>query len=240
MPSPCGTRVRVGFGPRCLCKRGSHSLVFASGAACAWRVLPQQATGCILLDANDATLGGADRVVIAAGHESRVLAPGFPLQPVRGQVAWGRMKADQALPSIALNGDGYLVAHVPDASGAIWVAGATFDRDSSDTSPRAADTRQNRERLAELHPAAAAALAPEFDRGDVNAWAGVRCASGDRRPLVGPADKAAASPVWLSTALGSRGLSFAALCAELLAGRWHGEPLPLPTSLARSLDTRRT
>ena len=39
--------------------------------------------------------------------------------------------------------------------------------------------------------------------------------------------------------MGSRGLSFAVLCAELLAARWHGEPLPLPVALAQALDTAR-
>jgi tRNA 5-methylaminomethyl-2-thiouridine biosynthesis bifunctional protein len=39
--------------------------------------------------------------------------------------------------------------------------------------------------------------------------------------------------------MGSRGLTFSALCAELLAAHWHGEPLPLPATLARALDTRR-
>jgi tRNA 5-methylaminomethyl-2-thiouridine biosynthesis bifunctional protein len=34
-------------------------------------------------------------------------------------------------------------------------------------------------------------------------------------------------------------MSFAALCAELLAARWHGEPLPLPAKLASALDTQR-
>jgi tRNA 5-methylaminomethyl-2-thiouridine biosynthesis bifunctional protein len=39
--------------------------------------------------------------------------------------------------------------------------------------------------------------------------------------------------------LGSRGLSFAALCAELLAAQWHAEPLPLPATLAKALGTQR-
>ena len=38
----------------------------------------------------------------------------------------------------------------------------------------------------------------------------------------------------------SRGLTFAALCAQLLAARLHEEPLPVPLSLAMGLDVRRT
>jgi tRNA 5-methylaminomethyl-2-thiouridine biosynthesis bifunctional protein len=208
---------------------------------CGRRVARLAASGThwTLFDAQDAPLADADRVVIAAGHESRAFAPTVPLQPVRGQLAWGRMQADLDLPAAPLNGDGQLIAHVPDEGGALWLTGATFDRDSSDTATRAADTQANRERLALLHPAAAAALAPAFAHGAVRSWAGVRCASGDRRPLVGPLDTGGPTGIWLSTAMGSRGLSFAVLCAELLAARWHGEPLPLPASLAKALDTRR-
>ena len=190
-----------------------------------------------LFDAADRLLAEADRVVIATGHASGRFATGLPLQPVRGQVAWGRMTEGLALPATPLNGDGHLIAHVPDADGTLfWLAGATFDRDSTERAPNAADAAENRERLARLHPAAAAALAPAFEHGEVNAWVGVRCASGDRRPLVGPLD---AAGLWACTALGSRGLSFAALCAELLAAQWHGEPLPLPATLAQALGTQR-
>ncbi|MBT2334557.1 FAD-dependent 5-carboxymethylaminomethyl-2-thiouridine(34) oxidoreductase MnmC [Variovorax paradoxus] len=193
-----------------------------------------------LFDAADHLLAEAERVVIAAGFESGRFAPALPLQPVRGQVMWGAMAADAALPAAPLNGDGHLIAHVPADDGAhLWLAGATFDRDSTDLEPNDADAAANHERLKRLHPAAAAALAASFDRREVNAWVGVRCASGDRRPLVGPLD-ADATGLWACTALGSRGLSFAALCAELLAAQWHGEPLPLPANLAKALAIQRT
>jgi len=72
-------------------------------------------------------------------------------------------------------------------------------------------------------------------RGQVRNWAGARCASSDRRPLVGEV----APGLWLSTAMGSRGLTFAALCGELVAARLHGEPLPVETKLALALDLSR-
>ncbi|MBU2410393.1 MAG: FAD-dependent oxidoreductase, partial [Gammaproteobacteria bacterium] len=200
--------------------------------------LVQRDAGVELHDADGAPIGVFDRVVIAAGHDSRRFAPHCPLQPVRGQIAWGPMRDARALPSTPINGDGYFIA-LPDAEEPIWVAGATFDRDACDTTLRAADTEDNARRLARLHPAAAEALSAEFSAGDARAWAGVRCASGDRRPLIGPIDANGSPSIWLCTALGSRGLSFAALCGELLAARWHAEPLPLPTALARALDTRR-
>ncbi|MGJ7488031.1 FAD-dependent 5-carboxymethylaminomethyl-2-thiouridine(34) oxidoreductase MnmC [Variovorax sp. LT2P21] len=196
-------------------------------------------TGWRLFDGEDQLLAEADGVVIAAGFDSAAHAPRFALQPVRGQVAWGRMVWAPDLPTTPLNGDGHLIAHVPDADGAFWLAGATFDRDRRETTTCEADKEANRARLARLHPGAAAMLDDAFSQGQVQAWAGVRCASHDRRPLVGPCDAEAPQGPWLCSALGSRGLSFAVLCAELLAARWHAEPLPVPAALAAALDTQR-
>lgn len=199
--------------------------------------LTRSDAGWQLLGAAGQLLAEADRVVVAAGYESGRFAPGLPLQPVRGQVAWGRMADDLELPATPLNGDGHLITHVPEGENALlWLTGATFDRDSTGLAPQAADAEANRERLERLHPGAAAALAPAFEHGEAQAWVGVRCASGDRRPLVGPLADAG---LWACTALGSRGLTFAALCAELLAAQWHGEPLPLPAALAKALGTQR-
>jgi tRNA 5-methylaminomethyl-2-thiouridine biosynthesis bifunctional protein len=167
------------------------------------------------------------------------LAPACALQPVRGQVEWGRMVQGLCLPEAPVNGDGHLIADVPGPDGPAWFVGATFDRDSTDATPRSADTAFNRERLARLLPAAAARLDDQFATGATGTWSGVRCASADRRPLVGPLAPGSADGAWLCTALGSRGLSFAALCAELLAAQWHGEPLPLPAKLAAALGTQR-
>ncbi len=197
--------------------------------------------GWALHDTQGVLRAEADRVVIAAGFESGVLAPPLPLQPVRGQVTRGRMSDGLALPGVPVSGDGQLITGVPASGGAFWLAGATFERDSIEFAPQATATEANRQQLMRLHPQAAAALQPAFADNLVQSWVGVRCASGDRRPLVGPiaAEAADEAGPWLCSAMGSRGLTFAVLCAELLASRWHGEPLPLPASLAKALDTAR-
>lgn len=191
----------------------------------------------IALDDAGQPLAQGDRLVIAAGHGSHVFAAALPLQPVRGQVMYGH--GAHGLPPSPVNGDGHLIANVPDGIESLWLAGSTYDRDSSSTALREEDTHANLERVARLHPAAFHALQQRQAFGQMQSWAGVRCASGDRRPLVGPADPAQPLGPWVCTALGSRGLSFAALCAELLAAHWHGEPLPLTAAMARALDTRR-
>jgi tRNA 5-methylaminomethyl-2-thiouridine biosynthesis bifunctional protein len=67
----------------------------------------------------------------------------------------------------------------------------------------------------------------------------VRATSPDRLPIVGPWPPADAAAVWLCTALGARGITFASLCAELLVARMHGEPLPISPRLAESVFSER-
>ena len=199
--------------------------------------IDQQAGVWRALDAQDQLLAEGERIVIAAGFATHAFAPALPLQPVRGQVMYGH--GATGLPPLPINGDGHLIAQVPDGPAPLWLAGSTYDRDSHSTALRDEDMHANLERVARLHPGAAQTLQGRRAHGQMQAWAGVRCASGDRRPLVGPADPQQPLGPWVCTALGSRGLTFAALCAELLAAHWHGEPLPLPAAMARALDTRR-
>lgn len=198
-----------------------------------------------LIDAAGRVRAQAERVVLAGGASGRTLAPGLPLQPVRGQLAWGAHPEKGldagVLPAMPINGDGHLVPRLRDDAGRpCWLTGSTFEPGDDSSALRPEDRGHNLARLQRLHPPLAAALAPAFAQaqGQVQDWAGVRCASADRRPLVGPLDPARPG-LWVCTALGSRGLSFATLCAELLAARWHGEPLPVPAAWARGVDTAR-
>ncbi|MEH3085999.1 MAG: FAD-dependent 5-carboxymethylaminomethyl-2-thiouridine(34) oxidoreductase MnmC [Xylophilus ampelinus] len=197
----------------------------------------------LLLDASGATRARAPLVVAAAGYGSRALLDGrLALNPVRGQVSIGDW--DGPAPARPVNGHGSFIAGVPlDGPGrGAWVAGATFERGLTDPRPRpdeiAAAHAANLERLARLLPAQADALAPQFAAGP-RTWSGVRCTASDRRPVVGPVDPAARPGLWTCTAMGSRGLTLGLLCAELLAARLHGEPLPLEPALARALSIER-
>ncbi|QJW84388.1 FAD-dependent oxidoreductase [Ramlibacter terrae] len=125
---------------------------------------------------------------------------------------------------------------MPLPEGRAWLTGSTYGRADADARPRIEDHAANPERLRELLPQAAASLAPHFDDGSVRAWSGVRWASSDRRPLVGEVGDG----LWVSTAMGSRGLTFAALCGEWIAARLHGEPRPLEARLAQAIDLVRS
>jgi tRNA 5-methylaminomethyl-2-thiouridine biosynthesis bifunctional protein len=209
----------------------------------ATKVTRLQTTGeqWLVMGADDALLAEADLVVIAAAHASATLLPGeqpLALHQLRGQLSWGLLEHGDAalLPPFPVNGDGSLLPCVPDAPGSRWMTGSTFERDSDDTGALPGDDQVNLARLQQLLPEAGRQLAPRFADGRVQSWVGLRCASPDHLPLVGP--RQAQGP-WLCTAMGSRGLTFAALCAELLAARLHGEPLPVERRLAQALDAAR-
>lgn len=122
---------------------------------------------------------------------------------------------------------------------------ASSDVASDQPSPAALSQAHalNLARLAQLLPAAAASVAPAFASGAVHAWRGTRWTLADRLPLAGAwplAGTNTASPgLWLSTAMGSRGLSHAALCGELIAAQLGAEPLPLDIGLHRCIDPQR-
>jgi tRNA 5-methylaminomethyl-2-thiouridine biosynthesis bifunctional protein len=155
-------------------------------------------------------------------------------------------------PPAPVNGHGHFIPCAPLAGAWAWLCGSTYERGLGDPAftaeALAAGHAANLDKLRVLLPEVAQQLAPVFTAGAVRSWGQIRCTSRDRRPLVGFIDGADAptpqSPpvpgsLALLTALGSRGLSFAALCAELLAAQLHAEPLPLPRQLARALDLRR-
>jgi len=187
-------------------------------------------------DESGRVVAEAQLVVIAAALGSAALAEDrLRLQPVRGQVSWGLRSTEDTLPPFPVNGSGHLLTGVPLAEGLAWLTGSSYGHGERDTQPRQEDHAANLARIRALLPSAAEALAPAFADGTVQAWTGVRCASTDRRPLVG----LLAPGLWTLTALGSRGLTFAALCAALLASRVAGQGLPLPADLAAALDLAR-
>ncbi len=188
--------------------------------------------GWRLADEHDKVLARAQIVVVAAALGTADLIDArLPLQPVRGQVSWREHERGQSLPPFPVNGLGHFIPNVPWGNKLAWFCGSTYERDETELAPRAADDDANLTRLQDLLPAVAAQLQAGFASGSVQAWTGVRCASANRRPLLGELQPG----LWVSTAMGSRGLTFAALCAEVLAARLHDEPLPLEQKLMHAL-----
>jgi tRNA 5-methylaminomethyl-2-thiouridine biosynthesis bifunctional protein len=190
-----------------------------------------------VLDKGGAVIAEAPVVVLAGAGQSAALLDGrIALTPVRGQVSWGyRDAGEPRWPLCPMNGNGHLLPAVPQGGRMTWLAGSSFGRGDTGLDNREAETHENLEKLATLAPAVAQRLRSDFESHPIHAWTGTRWASRDRRPLVGWVEPG----LGVSTAMGSRGLTFAVLCAELLAARLHAEPLPLPDRQASALEALR-
>lgn len=193
--------------------------------------------GWALLDLHGNAIAEAPLVVVAAALQSAQLLQGrIALHPVRGQVTWAAHGDDAGhLPPFPVNGHGHFLPRVPLVDRNAWITGSTYGRGDADASVRSEDVAANLQRVHEALPRSAEVMRNAAARGELRSWSGVRCASSDRRPLLGEVE----SGLWVSTAMGSRGLTFAALCGELLAARVHGDPLPLEARLAQALDVAR-
>ena len=209
-----------------------------------------------LLDADGKELCRASQLVLAAASGAVPLSrrlrcadgqplPGLamlrPLQEVGGQISWGFQRNSDAgqFPTEPVNGRGHFLAHVPTDGARAWFLGATYEFAPAPRPDETTGHRENLERLGQLLPATAAALAERFQSGDLRSWHGTRCTTTDRLPAVGPMQTGAAPCVWMSAGMGSRGLTYAVLGAELLAAQLGGEPLPVAASLARLLVAAR-
>lgn len=164
------------------------------------------------------------------------------LQAVHGTLSLGTYaEVIEGLPLTPINGNGCFIPHLPGPQGDQWAAGSTFETDALLAADTQAQHAANMARLQHLVPLGEIDLADTLDRGPVRQWSATRCVTHDRLPLVGPieAGEGSGPGLWLCVGMGARGLSFSALCAELLAARLGAEPLPIEFSLSRSLDCNR-
>lgn len=162
------------------------------------------------------------------------------LQAVHGTLSYGSYaQAIPGLPDTPVNGNGCFIPLVPGKDGDLWFAGSTFETDVVRAADGVMQRAANMARLRELLPAYGMELTNTLEQGPIAQWSGTRCVTHDRLPLVGPVAIGSGAGLWLCVGMGSRGLSFSALCAELLVARLSGEPLPMEFSLSRSLDANR-
>ncbi len=176
-----------------------------------------------MLDAQGQIIAKAQAVVMAAGAQMGTLLAecGHPLitDNVSGSIASGLWLDDwNALTSHRItNGNGSFLSDIAnDEGGKFWASGATYEREIFDSAQalQAASLKANQARLAQLlSPELLTQINAQFAAGQVQSWQGIRCTTSDRLPIVGELERG----LFVCTAMGSRGLSFAALCAELLA-----------------------
>ncbi len=199
-----------------------------------------------------------EQVVVATAQASNrfeALAH-LPLQSIRGQVSQVAVPDATLAPKCVVCAGGY----TPPPWHGVQSFGATFAPHDTALEMRPEDHTANLAELERALPDYAAALGRSFEAFE--ARVGLRCASPDKSPLVGPAPVAEAwcsdyaalahdarriadvpgrhwPGLWISVAHGSRGLVSAPLCAELLASRICDEPMPLTLELADHLHPGR-
>lgn len=219
---------------------------------CTVQALQRHGMAWRLLDAQGQAVAEADAVVLANAHDAlRLLAPlGLPPWPTgrrRGQttVLPAGLPGAPALP-LPLAAGGYALRL---ADGRL-LCGATSQPTDDDPALRATDHADNLAKLARLTGWAAPLAA---DDPQLDGRVGWRFVTDDRLPLVGPVPVAAPQGprleqprqvprvpgLWLLAALGSRGITQAALAGELLAAWMTEAPWPVPASLADALDPAR-
>jgi tRNA 5-methylaminomethyl-2-thiouridine biosynthesis bifunctional protein len=193
------------------------------------------------LAADGRVLAEAPVVVLAnAGDAARLLDVRWPLQSVRGQVSL--VRSDIA-PRLPIAGAGYAI----DLGEGRLLCGATQQPGDDDAEVRDRDHAANLEQLAGL-------LGRRIERDAlVSGRVGWRCSADDRLPVLGPVPMpspagsrleqprfvARRPGLFVLTALGSRGLTWAPLAGRTLAAWIAGAPLPVEASLLDRVDAAR-
>lgn len=207
--------------------------------------LTKDGAGWTARDANGGVIASAPVAVLASGLALPQLLPGafLNLQCVRGQLT-GVPAASAQAPRVIVSGEGYCL---PVVRGVMWT-GATYAPRDDDFTARDADHAQNLRRLAQLLPGNAS----EVPLSSLASHVGMRAVSSDRLPLVGPVpqwealargmalEEAPRQPgLYVTGGMGSRGLTWAALCGEVIAAHIEEEVPPLEADLLDAIDPAR-
>ncbi len=211
-------------------------------------------TGWRVLDAGGAVLAEAAYIVVAAAHASAgILEASDMLADVPLLASMHRLAGEISLlpahllpkgPECVIGGEGYVL---PAVEGHIAV-GSTYAHGASQSSVSLAGQQTNIQKMLglldevahpRLHPALVAETSDSY-AGPANApypgWAGWRAVVPGRLPVIG---ELVSNPgIWVATAYASRGLTWSALAADMIAGGLAGEPDVLDRDLAALIAPR--
>ena len=222
--------------------------------------LERSASGWRLLDAQGELIDAAEVVVLAnAGDATRLLGeagpPMMPMTRSRGQISTLPAAALPFAAKLPITGAGYLL---PEFEGRV-IFGATSHANDADASVRESDHRLN---LAQLQRLTGWQL--DIDHRQLGGRTAWRWVTADRLPVIGavpdlnaladPRSRGAPCPaprldqprfvprlpgLFMFTGLGSRGITWCALGAQVLAASVVGAPAPLEARLLDAIDPAR-
>lgn len=210
-------------------------------------------------------LAEADVAVVAAASATPALlaphsdAPAWPWRRTRGQLSRLRPAEAEMLPCprLPLASGGYLIT-LPAALGGGLLCGATSQPGDDEASPRIEDHRANLAQITALTGTTPALPESWFDAGSslIEGRVAWRLGCDDRLPVLGgvplpetalagarqleqPRHVPRVPGLYVFSALGSRGITWAPLLGEVLAAGITGAPLPLAGSLLDAVDAAR-
>jgi tRNA 5-methylaminomethyl-2-thiouridine biosynthesis bifunctional protein len=266
LPLPDAQSLYAGAGwvsPPALVREWLASPAVTLRCLCAVAQLKAVDGGWQALGTQDQVIAQADVVVLASAHDTPRLLQDhtdvhlWPLQRRRGQVTRVPARVAEAAslprPRLPLASGGYLIT-LPEALGGGVLCGATSQAEDDDASVRAEDHRHNLRQIEAL-----TGVATEWrdaTLATLEGKVGWRLATADRLPVVGavpqrmvrmaglrrldqPRHVPRVAGLYVMTALGSRGLTWAALLGEALAAGVSGAPVPLSSSVLDAVDPAR-
>ncbi|WP_438952233.1 bifunctional tRNA (5-methylaminomethyl-2-thiouridine)(34)-methyltransferase MnmD/FAD-dependent 5-carboxymethylaminomethyl-2-thiouridine(34) oxidoreductase MnmC [Porticoccus sp.] len=221
--------------------------------------LDYQAGKWCTLDDEGNSIASAAAVVIASAQDSNRFEQTnhLPLQQIRGQISYLPETDHSRNLKTVICGEGYLAP----ADNGIHTLGATYHPGDTSNGVRTEDHQTNLRQLANTDPAAAA-LFSTLNPENITGRTAFRCTTPDYLPIAGPApvledylehygllrkNARAHIPIagsywpglYLNCGHGSRGMSYAPLCAELLASQICSEVAPMKRDLRQAIHPGR-
>ena len=212
-----------------------------------------------LLDQDSKSLFTSETLVIATAYGCQQFEQTafLPVTQLRGQVSYLKTNDQSSKLKTVVCGEGYIT---PEHQG-LQSCGATYNKGVFTTEVREQDHQTNIEQMSATDKGLGTAIAPQ-DLQQLQGRANYRCTTKDYLPIVGPVPDLPRliedySPLrrdartqihsfgsylpnlYIHCGMGSRGLSYAPLTAEVLAAQIEGDTGPLDTELRRAMHPAR-
>ena len=223
------------------------------------QLLQDNDRGWKVFDENEKVITSSDIIVIANSVDAINFSQSnhLPLTTIRGQISFSPTTEESSALKTIINYDGYAT---PGRNGYHCI-GATFHPNDPNTDIREQDHKANLEQLNRANPDLYNILNSGANKR-IEGRTAFRCQTPDNLPVVGPLpiferflqDYAGLRTgrlkegypigtyyqgLYINTAFGSRGLTSAPLCSEILLSHITGEPQPIEKDIVHALHPAR-